>query len=112
MTIFKAYDIRGLVPEELDTDMARRIGNALARFLSAKRLVVGRDVRTHSPEMAEAVIEGIRDTGCSVLDIGVASTPMTYFAIGSLECDGGMCVTASHNGPRYNGMKLCREVAR
>jgi phosphomannomutase len=112
MTIFKAYDIRGLVPEELDTDMARRIGNALARFLSAKRLVVGRDVRTHSPEMAEAVIEGIRDTGCSVLDIGVASTPMTYFAIGSLECDGGMCVTASHNGPRYNGMKLCREGAR
>lgn len=112
MSIFKAYDIRGLVPSELDEDLARRIGNAFARFLEAKRLVVARDMRTHSPGIAAAVIEGIRDAGCDVLDVGLASTPMAYFAIGSEPCDGGLCVTASHNPGQYNGMKLCREGAR
>ncbi len=112
MSIFKAYDIRGLVPDELDADLARRIGRAFVSLLSAKRLVVGRDMRTHSPEIAGAVIEGMRDGGADVLDIGLASTPMTYWAIGSQPCDGGLCVTASHNPGRYNGMKLCREGAR
>jgi phosphomannomutase len=107
MGIFKAYDIRGKVPSELDARLARRIGNAFARLLSAKRLVVGRDMRTHSPELTAAVIEGIRDAGCDVLSIGLASTPMAYFAIGSLPCDGGLNVTASHNPGEYNGMKLC-----
>ena len=112
MGIFKAYDIRGLYPKEIDPGMGRRIGNAFARMLKAKRLVVGRDMRTHSPELQEAVIEGIRDAGCDALDIGLASTPMAYYAIGSQDCDGGLNVTASHNTGEYNGMKLCREGAR
>ncbi len=107
MGIFKAYDIRGLFPEELDLDKARRIGNAFARLLGAKRLVVGQDMRSHSPAVADAVSEGMRDAGCDVLRLGLASTPMTYYAIGSTDCDGGLCVTASHNSAPYNGMKLC-----
>lgn len=107
MGIFKAYDIRGKVPSELDAPLARKIGSAFARLLSARRLVVGRDMRTHSPEIADAVIEGIRDVGCDVTSIGLASTPMAYYAIGSTYCDGGLCVTASHNPGEYNGMKLC-----
>jgi phosphomannomutase len=112
MGVFKAYDIRGLVPDELNTDLARRIGGAFARLLKARRLVIGRDARTHSPQIAQAVIEGAREAGASVIDIGLASTPMTYFAIGSSDCDGGLCVTASHNPGEYNGMKLCSEGAR
>ncbi len=112
MGIFKAYDIRGLVPSELDAAMARRIGNAFARLLEARCLVVGRDMRTHSPEISEAVIEGIRDTGCDVIRIGLASTPMGYYAIATQPCDGGLVVTASHNPGQYNGMKLCREGAK
>ncbi|MEM7309258.1 MAG: phosphomannomutase/phosphoglucomutase [Planctomycetota bacterium] len=112
MGIFKAYDIRGLVPSELDAELARKIGNSYARFLGAKRVVVGQDMRTHSPEIADAVAEGIRDAGCNVVRLGLASTPMTYYAIGSLDCDGGLCVTASHNPGEYNGMKLCREDAK
>ena len=112
MGIFKAYDIRGVVPDELDADLARKIGYHFARMLTAKRLVLGQDMRTHSPELADAVSEGMRDAGCDVLRLGLASTPMTYFAIGSQVCDGGICVTASHNPGEYNGMKLCREGAR
>jgi phosphomannomutase len=112
MGIFKAYDIRGKVPTELDARMAKKIGNSFARFLGARRLVVGQDMRVHSPEIANAVIEGMRDAGCDVLSIGLASTPMTYYAIGSLECDGGLCVTASHNTGEYNGMKLCGRGAQ
>lgn len=112
MGIFKAYDIRGLVPSELDADLARRIGHAFARLLDARRLLVGRDARTHSPEIAAAVVEGMRDAGADVVDIGLASTPMTYFAIGSQDVDGGLCVTASHNPGEYNGMKLCSRGAR
>ena len=81
MGIFKAYDIRGLVPSELNAALARRIGNAFARLLGAKRLVVGQDMRTHSPELADEVSEGMRDAGCDVVRLGLASTPMTYFAI-------------------------------
>jgi len=112
MGIFKAYDIRGLYPEELDVALARKIGHAFARFLKARKLVVGRDMRTHSPAVAAAVIEGMRDAGTSVIDIGLASTPMCYYAIGSIDCDGGLNVTASHNPGQYNGMKLCSRGAR
>jgi len=112
MSIYKAYDIRGLYPGELDENTARRIGSAFARYLEAGALVVGRDMRTMAPAVADAVIEGITSTGCHVLDIGLASTPMTYFAIGRLPCDGGLCVTASHNPKDYIGFKLCREGAR
>ncbi|MEL6430609.1 MAG: phosphomannomutase/phosphoglucomutase [Planctomycetota bacterium] len=107
MGIFKAYDIRGIVPTELDADTARKIGHAFARRAEGKRLLVGQDMRTHSPEIAGAVIDGMRDAGADVVSIGLASTPMTYFAIGSQDVDGGLCVTASHNGGEYNGMKLC-----
>jgi len=112
MGIFKAYDIRGLVPSELDADIARKIGHAFARLLKARRLLVGRDVRTHSPSIAGAVIEGILDAGCDVVSIGLASTPMVYFAIGSQDVDGGLCVTASHNPGEYNGMKLSSRGAK
>jgi phosphomannomutase len=111
MSIFKAYDIRGKVPSELDPALARRIGFHFARLLNARRLVVGRDMRTHSPQIQAALIEGIRDAGSDVLDIGLCSTPMAYFAVGSQPCDGGVVVTASHNPGQYNGMKLCRAGA-
>lgn len=107
MGIFKAYDIRGIVPSELDAATAAKIGHAFATLLKAKRLLVGQDMRVHSPEIAEAVMNGMRDAGADVVSIGLASTPMTYFAIGSQDVDGGLCVTASHNGGEYNGMKLC-----
>ena len=112
MGIFKAYDIRGVHPSELNADVARRIGNAFARLLDARSLLVGRDMRVHSPEVADAVIEGMRDAGADVITVGLASTPMTYFAIGSQDVDGGLCVTASHNTGEYNGMKLCSRGAR
>ncbi|MEZ6017207.1 MAG: phosphomannomutase/phosphoglucomutase [Planctomycetota bacterium] len=112
MGIFKAYDIRGLVPTELDAELARKIGHAFVRLLGARRLLVGRDARTHSPALAGAVIEGMRDAGCDVVSIGLASTPMVYFAIGSHDVDGGLAVTASHNPGEYNGMKLCSRGAK
>ncbi len=112
MGIFKAYDIRGIVPSELDAALAKKIGNAFARFLKAKTLVVGQDMRVHSPELADAVSQGMREAGADVIRLGLSETPMAYFAIGSLDCDGGLCVTASHNPGQYNGMKLCREGAK
>jgi phosphomannomutase len=107
MSIFKAYDIRGVVPSELDAAAAYRIGRATARFLRARRLAIGRDARTHSPELGEALVRGAREEGASVLDIGLAATPMLYFAVDALAADGGIMLTASHNPPQYNGMKIC-----
>ncbi len=111
MSIFKAYDIRGLVPEQLDPELARRIGNGAGRFLAASRVAVGRDARTHSPALAEALIEGLRDTGTEVVDLGLVATPMLYFAVDHLGLGGGIMVTASHNPGEYNGFKTCREHA-
>lgn len=112
MGIFKAYDIRGVVPTQLDADLAYRIGNAFARFLEAKTLVVGQDMRTHSPEIADAVSRGMRDAGADVIRLGLSSTPMTYYGIATQPCCGGLIVTASHNPGEYNGMKLCSEGAK
>lgn len=112
MSVFKAYDIRGTYPDQIDEKLARKIGAAFAKFLKAKRLVVGRDMRTMAPAVQDAVIEGILDQGCDVIDIGLASTPMAYYAIGKLPCQGGLNVTASHNPKQYIGFKLCREGAR
>lgn len=112
MSIFKAYDIRGTYPDQIDAKIAHRIGAAMVRFLGAKRLVVGRDMRTMAPEIQDAVIAGMLEQGCDVVDIGLASTPMVYFAIGKIPCDGGMAVTASHNPKQYIGFKLCRKEAR
>ncbi|MCP4737682.1 MAG: phosphomannomutase/phosphoglucomutase, partial [Bosea sp.] len=97
---------------ELDEQIAYRVGFHLARLLDAKRLVVGQDMRTHSPGLADEVSRGMRDAGCDVIRLGLSSTPMTYHAIATLDCDGGLCVTASHNPGEYNGFKLCRDGAK
>ncbi|MBK8100192.1 MAG: phosphomannomutase/phosphoglucomutase [Planctomycetes bacterium] len=112
VSIFKAYDIRGTYPDQIDERIARRIGAAMVQFLKAKRLVVGRDMRTMAPSVQDAVIDGMLEQGCDVVDIGLASTPAVYYAIGKIPCDGGLAVTASHNPKQYIGFKLCRQEAR
>jgi phosphomannomutase len=109
--IFKAYDVRGVVPDELDVDTARRIGGAFASWSGAERILIGRDCRLSSPELAAAVAEGATGGGADVTDIGLASTDLLYFASGSLDMPGVM-LTASHNPPGYNGMKFCLAGAR
>jgi phosphomannomutase len=104
--IFKAYDVRGVVPDELDADAARRIGHAFARFAGVPRIAVGRDVRTSSPALAAALSEGIMAAGVDVDDLGMITTDMVYFAAGHLDQPGAM-ITASHNPKGYNGIKLC-----
>ena len=111
MSVFKAYDIRGTWPDQIDTDLSYRIGRAYAAFLEKGPIVVGRDMRTMAPEAAGALIDGIRDGGLAVLNIGLCSTPQLYFAVGSMEAAGGIAVTASHNPAGYIGFKLCREDA-
>lgn len=109
--IFKSYDIRGTVPDQLNPDVARLIGRAFAAEIAGPKIAVGRDMRTHSDDLAEAFIEGLLETGCHVVDTGQVSTDALYFAVGSLKCDGGVMITASHNPPEYNGFKLCRANA-
>ena len=109
---FKAYDIRGRIPDELNTDVAYRVGNAAAAFLDARRVVLGRDIRLSSAQLADAVAEGLTDAGVEVLDFGLGGTEMVYFATGHLGADGGIMVTASHNPADYNGLKLVREESR
>jgi phosphomannomutase len=109
---FKAYDIRGQIPNELNSDIAYRIGNATIEFLDAKRIVLGRDIRLSSEELADAIIAGINDAGADVLDIGLCGTEVVYFATGDLKADGGIMVTASHNPADYNGLKLVREQSK
>jgi phosphomannomutase len=109
--IFKAYDVRGVVPDELDADLARRIGAAFAAWSGAPRIVLGRDCRLSSPELASAIEEGVTSRGVGVVDLGLASTDLLYFASGSLDLPGVM-LTASHNPPRYNGLKFCLSGAR
>ncbi len=111
MTIFKAYDIRGTVPDQLNAELAHGIGRSAARFLGAREIVVGRDARSHSPELAEALTRGIRDEGVDVVDLGLVTTPMLYFAVDRLGAGAGIMLTASHNPGQYNGMKVCREHA-
>lgn len=108
--IFKAYDVRGVYPEELNEDIARRIGWAFAEFTRSSALVVGRDCRVSSPSLAAAFTEGVAERGVDVVDIGLATTDMLYFASGRLDMPGAM-FTASHNPPHYNGIKLCRAGA-
>ena len=108
--IFKAYDVRGLYPEELDEDAARRIGAAFVSFVGGDRIVVGRDMRVSSPSLAAAFIEGATGAGAAVIDVGEVSTDALYFASGLFNVPGAM-FTASHNPARYNGLKLCRAAA-
>src|SRR5438093_9901573 len=105
-TIFKAYDVRGVVPDELDEDVAHRIGAAFAQWAGAPRIAVGRDCRLSSPALSAALIQGITGGGVDVWDLGLVSTDLLYFASGDLDVP-GVSVTASHNPSRYNGLKFC-----
>jgi phosphomannomutase/phosphoglucomutase len=112
MKCFKAYDIRGRVPDELNADIAYRLGRAFARMVGAGPIVVGYDIRRDSPELADAVSRGLNDEGRDVLDIGLCGTEEVYFQTFHRKVAGGIMVTASHNPIDYNGMKLVREDAR
>ena len=109
---FKAYDIRGKVPGELDLDLAYRIGLSTARFLQAKTVCVGRDCRLSSAQLCAAVAHGLTDGGADVVDIGLCGTEMVYYTTFAHELDGGIMVTASHNPMDHNGMKLVQSQAR
>ena len=108
---FKAYDIRGIAGSELDVAFAERLGWALASFLDASRLAVGRDIRTSGDELHPAFLAGLCAAGCDVVDLGICTTGALYHATASLEVDGGVMITASHNPPEYNGFKMCRGTA-
>ena len=109
--VFKAYDVRGIYPEQLDEDGAYAIGRAYVQQFEPRRMAVGRDMRLSSPQMAEAVIRGASDEGAEVLDLGMIGTEQLYFAVGALGLDGGLTVTASHNPKEYTGMKIVRRGA-
>jgi len=110
-TIFKSYDIRGKVPEQLNAETAYAIGRAVATYLGPKTMAVGRDVRLSSDELAERLISGLTRSGVNVIDLGLVSTDGMYFAVGKYGYDGGIMVTASHNPAAYNGFKICRADA-
>ena len=112
LACFKAYDVRGRMPDELNEDIAYSIGRAFAEFLKPKTVVVGYDIRLTSQQMCDKVIEGLRDAGSDVVNIGMCGTEEVYFATSHLKADGGICVTASHNPKDYNGMKFVREGSR
>ena len=109
--IFKAYDVRGIYPDELDEAGAHAIGRAYVEEFEPRRIAVGRDMRLSSPAMADAVMRGAAETGADVLDLGMVGTEMLYFAVGDLGLDGGIAVTASHNPKEYTGMKIVRRGA-
>lgn len=110
-SIFKTYDIRGIVGDNLSADIMRAIGRAYVTYLHPKRVVVGRDVRVSGPELQAALVDGIRSMGVDVVDIGVVTSDALYFAVGKYGYDGGAIVTASHNPPEWNGVKFTREQA-
>jgi len=109
--VFKAYDVRGIYPDELDEDGAYAIGRAYVQQFEPRRIAVGRDMRLSSPQVAAAAIRGAADEGTEVLDLGLVGTEMLYFAVGQLDLDGGIAVTASHNPKEYTGMKIVRRGA-
>jgi len=109
--IFKAYDVRGVVPDELDAELARRIGAAFADWASLPSVLIGRDARLSSPGLAAALADGVTSRGVDVVDLGLASTDLLYFASGDLDLPGIM-LTASHNPKEYNGLKFCLPGAR
>lgn len=111
MGIFKAYDIRGKCPEEINKELAFKIGVVFGKIIEGKRIVIGSDARESSPELKDALMSGLHQTGKEIIDIGLSTTPMFYFAVNKLEGDGGIIITASHLGPEYNGLKLVREKA-
>jgi phosphomannomutase/phosphomannomutase/phosphoglucomutase len=112
ITCFKAYDLRGRIPAELNEDVAYRVGRGYAQFLKPARVVVGRDIRLSSAALTEALCRGLTDSGVDVYDIGICGTEGVYFATFDGGYDGGIMVTASHNPPDYNGMKFVREASK
>jgi phosphomannomutase len=110
--LFKSYDIRGIAPEELTPELAYRIGRALVLELGVDAVAVGRDMRVTGKLLSASLIDGIRDQGADVTDVGLVSTDALYFAVGKYGFPAGVMITASHNPPEYNGFKLCREGAR
>src|SRR3982751_2507706 len=109
--IFKAYDVRGVYPSEVNDDAARAIGAAFVAYLKAKRIAVGRDMRLSSPALAAAFVDGATSHGADVVDYGMIPTDTLYFAVARDGHDGGVQITASHNPKQYNGMKLVRAEA-
>src|SRR5438445_2332869 len=109
--IFKAYDVRGIYPTEVNEDAVRAIGAAFVVYLKAKRIAVGRDMRLSSPALAAALIDGATSQGADVVDYGMIATDMLYFAVARDKHDGGVQITASHNPKQYNGMKMVRQEA-
>ena len=112
LTCFKAYDIRGRLGDELNVDIAFRIGRAFAQHLQAKKVVIGGDIRLSTLELKEALAQGLMTSGCDVIDIGLVGTEEIYFSTSHLKVDGGIVVTASHNPKDYNGLKLVREQSK
>jgi phosphomannomutase len=110
--LFKAYDVRGLAPDELTPEIAYAIGRAAVASLKLDDVAVGRDMRISGPALSAALIDGIRDQGADVTDIGLVSTDALYFVVGRFGYSAGVMVTASHNPAKYNGFKICREEAR
>ena len=109
--IFKAYDIRGVYPADVNGNIAEKIGRAYIEFTGAKKVVVGRDMRPHSAELFEGLARGMTAQGADVIDLGLSSTPQSYFANGTLKADGSVMITASHNPGEWNGFKLCKAQA-
>ena len=109
---FKSYDLRGRIPDELNSEIAYLVGRAYAEFLKPSKVVVGHDIRLSSPMICDALIDGITDSGCDVYHIGECGTEEIYFATDHFDMDGGIVVTASHNPKDYNGMKLVREASK
>jgi len=112
LTCFTAYDVRGLIPDELNEEIAYRIGKAYAAFLNPKKVVVGYDIRLSSQQICQALIKGLIDAGVNVSIIGQCGTEEIYFATSYLNMDGGIVVTASHNPKDYNGMKFVRKNSK
>ncbi len=107
--IFKAYDIRGIYGETIDEDIVYKVGRAYVLKFKPKKVTVGRDCRVSSPKLFDALVKGITDQGCDVVDIGLVTTPMMYFSVWNFGYDGGLIVSASHNPPKYNGVKMVRQ---
>ncbi|RLI93178.1 MAG: phosphomannomutase [Candidatus Altiarchaeales archaeon] len=108
MSIFRAYDIRGIYGKDITTETAEKIGKAFATYVNGGEIVVGYDARIGSPELRDSLISGLISSGCNVIDIGMVPTPLVYFTISHFKKDGGIVVTGSHNPPEYNGFKLCK----
>jgi len=110
-TIFSAYDVRGIYGETLTDEVAYRIGRAAALYLNAPEIAVGRDMRLSSPQLCDALLQGIVDQGVNAVDLGMTTTDELYFAVGKFNYPAGVMITASHNPGEYNGMKFCRAQA-